>query len=83
MSTKGEDKKMISQVHHPETPLFLVTKSGYTEIVKGILEVYPQAVEHVVEDGRNILHLAIMYRRNQIFETGQNEIYIEEAQRKD
>ncbi|CAI9279908.1 unnamed protein product [Lactuca saligna] len=51
-----------------ETPLFLATKSGCTEIVRGILEMYPQAVEHVDDEGRNILHVAIKYRQIQIFD---------------
>lgn len=51
-----------------ETPLFLATKSGCIEIVKGILEMYPQAVEHVDDEGRNILHVAIKYRQIQIFD---------------
>ncbi|KAI3498963.1 hypothetical protein L1887_34752 [Cichorium endivia] len=51
-----------------ETPLFLATKSGCTEIVRGILEMYPQAVEHVDDEGRNILHVAIKYRQVQIFD---------------
>ncbi|KAI3718671.1 hypothetical protein L6452_19550 [Arctium lappa] len=51
-----------------ETPLFLATKSGCTEIVKRILEMYPQAVEHIDDEGRNILHVAIKYRQIQIFD---------------
>ncbi|KAJ0083752.1 hypothetical protein Patl1_30687 [Pistacia atlantica] len=51
-----------------ETPLFLATKSGCPEIVKEILKTYPQAVEHIDDEGRNILHVAIKYRRLEIFE---------------
>jgi hypothetical protein len=50
------------------TPLFLATKSGCVEIVEEILKKYPQAVEHIDEKGRNILHLAIKYRQLKIFE---------------
>ncbi|XP_023742800.1 ankyrin repeat-containing protein At5g02620 [Lactuca sativa] len=50
-----------------DSPLFLATKSGCTEIVKEILQVYPQAVEHIDEDGRDILHVAIKYRRMEIY----------------
>ncbi|PWA49691.1 Ankyrin repeat-containing protein [Artemisia annua] len=53
----------------PDSPLFLATKSGCTEIVKEILQVYPQAVEHIDEDGRDILHVAIKYRRIDIYYT--------------
>lgn len=52
----------------PDTPLLLATKYGCTEIVKEILNVYPQAVEHIDDDGRNILHVAIKYRRKEIIE---------------
>ncbi|KAF2308682.1 hypothetical protein GH714_012284 [Hevea brasiliensis] len=51
-----------------ETPLILATESGCVEIVKEILRAYPQAVEHVDDDGRNILHVAIKYRQLKIFE---------------
>ncbi|XP_031285356.1 ankyrin repeat-containing protein ITN1-like [Pistacia vera] len=51
-----------------ETPLFLATKSGCLEIVKEILKTYPQAVEHIDDEGRNILHVAIKYRQLEIFE---------------
>ncbi|KAM0036885.1 putative ankyrin repeat-containing domain, PGG domain, ankyrin repeat-containing domain superfamily [Helianthus debilis subsp. tardiflorus] len=53
----------------PDTPLLLATKSGCTDIVKEILNVYPQAVEHIDGDGRNILHVAIKYRRLEIIDT--------------
>ncbi|KAK3036978.1 hypothetical protein RJ639_030943, partial [Escallonia herrerae] len=50
------------------TPLMLATKHGCTEIVDAILEKYPQAVEHVDGEGRNILHLAIKHRNKHIFD---------------
>ena len=45
------------------TPLFLATKSGCIEIVKEILKIFPQAVEHIDNEGRTILHVAIKYRQ--------------------
>ncbi|KAF2308683.1 hypothetical protein GH714_012302 [Hevea brasiliensis] len=51
-----------------ETPLILATESGCVEIMKEMLRAYPQAVEHVDDDGRNILHVAIKYRQLKIFE---------------
>ncbi|KAK3036979.1 hypothetical protein RJ639_030944 [Escallonia herrerae] len=51
-----------------ETPLILATKSGCTEIVEEILRKYPQAVEHVDAEGRNILHVAIKYRHIKVFD---------------
>lgn len=49
------------------TPLFLATKSGCVEIVREILQTYPQAVEHIDKDGRTILHAAIKYRQLEVF----------------
>ncbi|KAG7959492.1 hypothetical protein I3843_10G072800 [Carya illinoinensis] len=49
------------------TPLFIATKSGCVEIVREILETYPQAVEHIDKLGRTILHVAIKYRQLEIF----------------
>lgn len=68
MSTIGQENTTLDIA---ETPLFLATKSGCTEIVSGILEMYPQAVEHVDDEGRNILHVAIKYRQIQIFDMVQ------------
>ncbi|KAG6695435.1 hypothetical protein I3842_09G097000 [Carya illinoinensis] len=50
------------------TPLFLATKAGCIDIAEEILNCYPQAVEHIDEKGRNILHIAIKYRQLKIFE---------------
>lgn len=47
--------------------LLLATRTGIVEIVKRILELYPQAVEHVSYMGHNILHVAIQYRQLEIF----------------
>ncbi|GMP83529.1 hypothetical protein CsSME_00037411 [Camellia sinensis var. sinensis] len=57
-----------SKIKTPETPLFLATKSGILEIVKEILNKYPQAIEHIDHEGRNILHVAIQYRQIHIFD---------------
>jgi ankyrin repeat protein len=49
------------------TPLFIATKFGCIEIVKEILETYPQAVEHIDSDGKTILHVATKHRRLEVF----------------
>ncbi|XAR53818.1 hypothetical protein NMG60_11022507 [Bertholletia excelsa] len=68
----GEEQKassgQTSKVKVAETALILATKSGITKIVEGILDLYPQAVEHIDDDGRNILHVAIKYRQMHIFD---------------
>ncbi|KAA8526405.1 hypothetical protein F0562_008392 [Nyssa sinensis] len=51
----------------PPTPLFLATIHGCVDIVKEILKMYPQAIEHVDGKGRTILHVAIKYRQIEIF----------------
>ncbi|CAI9292518.1 unnamed protein product [Lactuca saligna] len=58
-----------------DSPLFLATKSGCTEIVREILQVYPQAVEQIDENGRDILHVAIQYRRMEIYKAVINMKY--------
>ncbi|XP_018822927.2 ankyrin repeat-containing protein At5g02620-like isoform X1 [Juglans regia] len=60
----------LGQGDQPETapPLFLATKSGCVYIAKKILDCYPQAVEHIDDEGRNILHVAIKYRQEEIFQ---------------
>ncbi|XP_017221558.1 ankyrin repeat-containing protein ITN1 [Daucus carota subsp. sativus] len=62
------EKKMAEK---QQTPLLLATQTGCFEIVEKILQVHPQAVEHINEDGRCILHIAIKYRQLQIFEMVQ------------
>nr|GEU63500.1 ankyrin repeat-containing protein At5g02620-like [Tanacetum cinerariifolium] len=52
----------------PDTPLLLATKYRCTQVVEEILESYPQAIEHVDQDGRNILHIAILYRNHEVFD---------------
>ncbi|XP_050215030.1 uncharacterized protein LOC126666120 [Mercurialis annua] len=49
-------------------PLFTATKMGIIEIVREVIEEYPQAVEHLNSKGQNILHLAVLYRRKHIFD---------------
>ncbi|KAG6641810.1 ankyrin repeat-containing protein At5g02620-like [Carya illinoinensis] len=56
------------QVPETDTPLFLATKTGCIDIAEEILKCYPQAIEHIDDKGRNILHIAIRHRRLKIFE---------------
>ncbi|KAA8520153.1 hypothetical protein F0562_014409 [Nyssa sinensis] len=77
-TTNGE----IPIVKMAETPLFLATKSGCTDIVEEILETYPQAVEYIDAEGRNILHVAIMYRQIQIIDVLEKKIPMRSLVRK-
>lgn len=58
-----------------QTPLLLATIYDSMEIVREILRLYPQAVEHVDKDGHNILHLAIMHRRYRIIDVVEEMKY--------
>ncbi|RDX71598.1 hypothetical protein CR513_49034, partial [Mucuna pruriens] len=56
-----------------ESPLFLAAATGIIEVVKLIVEKYPEAISHVNKDGLNILHVAVKHRKLNIYE------YIEES----
>nr|XP_048322772.1 uncharacterized protein LOC107415721 [Ziziphus jujuba var. spinosa] len=65
--SKTEKEKSNSlRPTHP-TSLLTATRNRIIEIVKEILRVYPQAVEHESKAGKNILHAAINYRQLEIF----------------
>ncbi|XP_034698727.1 uncharacterized protein LOC117924244 isoform X2 [Vitis riparia] len=51
-----------------ESPLFLATMSDIKLIVKAVLNFQPEALEHTNKEGLNILHVAILYRRIDIFD---------------
>ncbi|KAI4354013.1 hypothetical protein L6164_002915 [Bauhinia variegata] len=59
--------KKTTRSHRDYTPLLLAAASGIDEIVEKILELYPEAIKHVSEDGLNILHVAVMYRQKKIY----------------
>ncbi|XP_031505907.1 uncharacterized protein LOC116268371 isoform X1 [Nymphaea colorata] len=50
-----------------ETPLSMATRHGMTSVVERILFKYPREVDHVNDLGENLLHLAIKYRQEGIF----------------
>lgn len=70
---KTEKEKALEKrkAEKQQTPLLLATQTGCFEVVQKILKVHPQAVEHIDEDGRCILHIAIKYRQMEIFEMVQ------------
>ncbi|WRX27292.1 protein of unknown function DUF3447 - like 10 [Theobroma cacao] len=57
----------------PDTPLLIAASTGIMEIVRLILERYPQAVELVNQNGQNILHVSILHRRFNIYELVKKE----------
>ncbi|GKU89911.1 hypothetical protein SLEP1_g3983 [Rubroshorea leprosula] len=68
--TEGIATTMVPQL---ETPLIIAASTGILEIVKKIHKEYPQALEHVNENGQNILHVAILHRQYDVFEHVKNE----------
>ncbi|GLT41655.1 hypothetical protein SLA2020_157020 [Shorea laevis] len=51
-----------------DAPLIIAASTGILEIVEMIHKEYPQALEHVTQNGQNILHVAILYRKYHIYE---------------
>ncbi|XP_017644185.1 uncharacterized protein LOC108484796 [Gossypium arboreum] len=68
---KAKDEKSaasgIKSSSEPDTPLIIAASTGIVEIVKEILHMYPQAVEHISKTGQNILHVAILHRKYKVF----------------
>ncbi|XVF27960.1 hypothetical protein REPUB_Repub14bG0154100 [Reevesia pubescens] len=56
-----------------DTPLLIAASTGIMEIVRSILKVYPQAVEHVNQNGQNILHVSILHRQFEVYDLVINE----------
>ncbi|KAI4354003.1 hypothetical protein L6164_002909 [Bauhinia variegata] len=64
------EKQYTEQITHSNseyTPLLLAAATGIVEIVEKLLERYPQVINHVSEDGLNMLHVAVMYRQREIY----------------
>ncbi|XP_026383191.1 uncharacterized protein LOC113278600 isoform X1 [Papaver somniferum] len=60
-------KRVTNEVR--ERPIILATKLGIIEMVKEIIEVYPESIELTDEKaGRNLLHLAAEYRHESIID---------------
>ncbi|XVE87718.1 hypothetical protein DITRI_Ditri19aG0010300 [Diplodiscus trichospermus] len=75
LERKGEEEKVKNSATsgteeslEPETPLFIAVSTGIVEIVKAILDRYPQAVEHINKKGHNILHVTFLHRKTKVFD---------------
>lgn len=51
-----------------ETPLIAAARHGILEIIEAILDVYPQAIEHINEKDESIFHAAARCHRKEIFD---------------
>ena len=64
---KIEENRRQEKPPSPPNPLFIATSNGIVEIAKEILAKFPQGIELVNDEGQNILHVAVMHRRREIF----------------
>ncbi|KAK1393305.1 hypothetical protein POM88_012361 [Heracleum sosnowskyi] len=68
-SVYGENQKKTDRKKvKPPTPLILATKYGCLDIALEIIKEHPQTVDQVGREYGSILHLAIKYRRIEIFD---------------
>ncbi|XP_010666481.2 ankyrin repeat-containing protein ITN1 isoform X3 [Beta vulgaris subsp. vulgaris] len=51
-----------------ETPLLMAARTGCIEVVRLILEKYPEAVDHLNENQENVLHVAVKNRNMEVFD---------------
>jgi hypothetical protein len=63
-STDGADK---GEDQTPDTPLLIAAREGIVEIFDEIVDVHPQAIEHISKDEVSIVHAAICHRQREIF----------------
>lgn len=68
LGEEGANKRQPSGENRtPYTPLLIAASEGIVEIFDEILDVYPQALEHLSKDDESIVHMAISHRRREIF----------------
>ncbi|TXG46867.1 hypothetical protein EZV62_026161 [Acer yangbiense] len=65
---KEQEEEEKEEEQRRNIPLFAAIRKGNTKIFKYILKKYPQALELVDHRKQNILHVAAMYRRKEIFD---------------
>ena len=68
MKSVNEDRLPDETKEPGKYPLFTAVINGNVELVKLILEEYPQAHEQINHEKQNILHVAAMYREKEIFD---------------
>ncbi|KAI4353968.1 hypothetical protein L6164_002883 [Bauhinia variegata] len=68
VSSEPDRDKQYTPSDSDYTPLLLAAAKGIVEIVERILELYPEAINHVSKDELNILHVAVIYRQKKIYQ---------------
>jgi hypothetical protein len=63
----GTSRKGEGGDQTPHTPLLIAAGEGIVEIFDEILDVHPQAIEHISKDGVTIVVAAICHRQREIF----------------
>ncbi|THG16218.1 hypothetical protein TEA_008577 [Camellia sinensis var. sinensis] len=75
--SKSDDVFNINQIWYEsldneekkETPILVASKNGITEIVRGILEQFSEAIYDVNSEGKNVMLLAVEHRQPQVYGT--------------
>ncbi|XP_020205315.2 ankyrin repeat-containing protein NPR4 [Cajanus cajan] len=70
---KEERRKNDEDPLSDRTSLLIAAKTGIVEIVENFLDVHPEAISHVNEDGQNILNMAVRYRQKKILQILQRK----------
>ncbi|KAM3701375.1 hypothetical protein ACJW30_05G166900 [Castanea mollissima] len=67
IQTKPNERKYVT-LNEIRTPLLAAASEGIVEIFDKIIQVHPQAIEHLDKDEENILHVAVAHRQKEIFD---------------
>lgn len=63
-----EDSKIADLLMHPSQPLLIAAGFGIVELVTELVRSNPDLIWTVDEQSHNIFHVAVMYRREKIFD---------------
>ncbi|KAI9124141.1 hypothetical protein K1719_005441 [Acacia pycnantha] len=64
--TKQEDEKMKKYKHH--SALFIAASNGIQKIIKLYIKEHPESINHVSEDGQNLLQIVVRHRQDKILD---------------
>ncbi|XP_028755255.1 uncharacterized protein LOC114714661 [Neltuma alba] len=66
-----DEQETAERQQHP--PLRVAAANGITEIIKFYFEEHPKSINHVSEDGQNILHVVVTHRQEKILDLLEDE----------